>query len=359
MANTAIGVDFGHSHIKLVEVRRRGRQTVIQRAALLPISQGILHNGAINGAAGSAAHGVSVEESLLAAALAEINPGLRIDRAVVAAGITGSSVIVRNITLTDVSDADLRPAVLQEMATLLRLTPDTMEEHVFDYHVLPGVDPDRREVVVVGLERQVMLSYVHLLRQARLAPHILDMAAFALPYALPAPGRICYIDIGAENTQVYITSDSEYLLFRLVPTGMSQLNKAIADAYRITPADALTLQKRVHIDTLLTEAPGDRTPLRHVIEEITGGVMQTFEFLRARQRASSITELLPAALLSGGGALQNGMCQLLSEETGLNIEIARPFAGRPGAEALPPDVTALEPLFAGALGLALRGAEQQ
>lgn len=346
MASSAIGIDFGHSQVKIVEVRRRNRQVAIKRAMLLPIPQGTLSNGTL------------LDPVMLAASLAEIHSGIHLNRSVIVAGITGSKVTVRQLSLSNVPVHELPQAIPQELASLLRLGPEEMENHVFDYHYLPSVSPTEHEVVAVGIETSAVLAYADLLRQARLAPHILDVEAFALPYVSPIAGRACYIELGAENTQIFVTSDGEYMLYRLIPLGTRHLNEAVAKAYNTTPAEALALLNRTHIDTLVTDAPGDRTDIQSHLMELSGSILQTLEFLRVRQRTSSVGELLSSALLCGGGAMQLGMAHILSEELGIPVEIMHPFANLPGVEHLPPDIASLDPLFAGALGLALRGVDE-
>lgn len=346
MANAAIGIDFGHAHIKLVEMRRRGRHAYIKRAALIPLPKGTLEDGR------------PVEAALLSEALSEMHVGLRLDRVAVVVGVTGSEVIIRPMTLTEVPEAELDKAVRQEMAVLLRMTPEELEQYFFDYHLLLSPTINQHDVVVVGMERSVIDAYVSLLREAKLAPHVIDVEAFSLPRVLYFDGRGCYIEIGAEHTQVFVTNDGDYTLYRLIPTGMAELTEAVASAYGIAVSEAFRLLQRTHIDSVITDAPGDRTAMRRILQEISGGVIQTLEFVRARQRTSSISDLFQSAFLCGGGALQQGMTQLLSDEIGIPVEVARPLTPTPGGEALPADILSVEPLFAGALGLALRGIDE-
>ena len=118
---------------------------------------------------------------------------------------------------------------------------------------------------------------------------------------------------------------------------------------------AQELRRSKHIDALMIRRNSHLTTCDR---RVVAGIIQTFEFLRARQRASSITELLHTVMLCGGGALQPGIDQLLSEETGLPITVAKPLSGRPGADRLGEDILALEPMFTGALGLALQGVDE-
>lgn len=345
MGGTAIGIDFGHAHIKLVELHRRRRQVQLKRATLIPIPQGALRKGAV------------AQPDVLEEALAGASPGLRLDRAVVVAGITGPQLGIRAISLEVDPEEDVELAMRQELAATMRLEPAEMEEYCFDYHLLPSSRAARHELVAVAVKYEVVAAFTGLLREVRLAAHALDVEAFALPRALPLDGPACYIEIGADYTQILVTSGGQYLVYRLIPVGMGRLTAAVSAAYDLSPAGANALRARTHIDKLVVEAPGDRTNLQRILQEIAGGLLQTLEFLRARQRVSDISELLSSALLCGGGAVQPGMTQLLSEELGLPVEVGHPLSVLPGAADLPNTTLAIEPIFAGAVGLALRGVE--
>lgn len=346
MARSAIGVDFGHSHVKLVELKRSGRHVQLKRASLLPLPEGTLRAGEVT------------NEKALADALSDLIPGMRMERAAVVAGCTGPAVAVRAMTLQVDPNEELEMAVYQELAALLRLEPERMEAYYFDYHTLPSDGgTDTHEVVAVGVERKVVEGYLRPLRTARLDAHVLDVAAFALPRIQAFPGQVCYVDIGAEYTEVMVTADQEYVVFRRILSGMNHLISAVAVGYQISQPEAQQLCEQTHIDELITKAPGDRTHLQRVLQEMAGGVVQTLEFLRVRQRAYSINEVLSTTWLCGGGALQPGMAQMLREELGMQVEVMRPLSSLFGAESLAAATVEMEPLFAGAVGLAMRGVE--
>ena len=345
MARVAIGLDLGHSAIKLVELRR-GKQPQVKRAMLLPIPAGVISGGVI------------LKPDVVIEALSGVAPVLRMDRAMVVAGIAGTQVHVRPVQVRDASTAELYPAVMQEFAAALRLQPEDEDTYYLDYALLPSTAATERDVLTVGLRRSDAATYADVLREAHMPAHVLDVQAFALPRIRPQDGRVCYIDIGTEQTQVLVVANGEYELYRLLPVGMRRLRSEVARAYDINEDEAIELQQEKHIDMLLIQAPGQRTPMQAVVDEIVGGIIQTLEFMRARQRAVSVGELLPHAYLSGCGALQKGMDILLSEEIGINVSIAEVFTYCQGVDNLPLEVRAAEPLFAGALGLALRGLDE-
>lgn len=345
MARVSIGIDFGHSAIKLVELRQ-GKLPQLKRAMLLPVPPGVISGGVI------------IKPDVVTEMLSGVSPVLRMDRAMVVAGIAGAQVHVRPVQVPDAPPAELYPLVMQEFSAALRLRPEDEDFYYIDYTMLPSGTATQRDVLTVGLRRNDAITFADVLREAHMPAHVLDIQAFALPRIQPQEGRVCYIDIGTEQIQVLVVSNGEYELYRLLPVGMRRLRAEVAIAYDINEEAAQALQQETHIDMLLIQAPGLRTPLQAVMDEMVGGIIQTLEFLRARQRAVSVGELLPHAYLSGCGALQKGMDILLSEEIGINVSIAEVFARCQGVDNLPQDVRAAEPLFAGALGLALRGLDE-
>jgi len=345
MARQAIGIDFGHSSIKLVEVKR-GKQLQIKRAVLLPLPPEALAGGVIQNA------------ELVNEALSGLSSALRLERSMVVAGVAGTQVHVRPARVPEAPAAELYPQVMREFAAALRLLPEEEDLYYIDYAVLPSAGITEREVLMVGMRRLDAVTFADVLREAHMPPYVLEVQAFALPRVWPRDDRACYIDIGAEQTQVLVVSAGEYELYRLLPIGMRRLRAEIVKAYGISEEEAQALQLEQHIDMIMVQAPGQRAPLQAAVDELVGGIIQTLEYLRARQRAVSVGELVPHAYLSGGGALQKGMDYLLSEEIGLNVTALNPFANCLGVAALPAETQALAPLFAGALGLALRGLEE-
>jgi len=346
MANSAIGIDLGHSCIKLIEVRRRGRQVHIKRAMLLPLPPGAM------------ADGVIMQPEAFFEVLDGVAPAMRMERTMVVAGIIGQNVSVRTGSVPDAPPAEMYPLVVREFCTSLRLQPEEEEHYYIDYLPLPTGSSAEKELLIAGIKRENAIAYADVLRSMHLAPHILDIQAFALPRSLPVEGRACYIDIGADHTQILITTDGHYHLYRLLPIGMRRLQEEVAKAYSISNEEALLMQQEQHIDLLMIEAPGQRGPIQAVVDEMVGGIIQTLEFVRARQRAVSVGELLSAVLLTGGGAMQKGMDILLSEEIGIQVSVAHPFLNYSGTEQLSVDILRVEPLFAGALGLAQRGLDE-
>ncbi len=314
MARLAVGLDFGHSGIKLVEARRRGKQPVIARAMYLPLPSGAIAGGVIK------------NSEALEAALTGVAPALRMDRALVVVGIAGAQVHVRPVQVPAVPPAEMYPLVMQEFAAALRLTPEDEDQYYVDYTMLPAGAVTERDVLAVGLRRLDAIAYADVLRAVRLPAYVLDVQAFALPRILPQEEQGCYIDVGAEQTQVLVTSNGEYALYRLLPVGMRRLREELAKAYNTTLDEVQAMQAEKHIDRLLIEAPGLRAPIQAVLDELVGGIIQTLEFLRARHRAVSVGELLPHAFLTGGGALQKGLELLLSEEIGIDVTVGRIFA---------------------------------
>ena len=86
-----------------------------------------------------------------------------------------------------------------------------------------------------------------------------------------------------------------------------------------------------------------------------GGILQTLDFLRAEERASTIGEVIDGVMLLGGTSHLRGLDTMLSQELSVPVTVANPFIEQNLGDgvSLPIDHAA----YGSALGLALRGLE--
>ncbi|HHW08740.1 MAG TPA: pilus assembly protein PilM [Firmicutes bacterium] len=342
MANQAVGIDFGHAGIKLVEVRR-GRQPIIKRAVYIPVPPGAISRGVIQ------------QPQVLEELLDNFAPAMRLDRVMVVAGAAGAQINVLPVRIPSAEEADLHPLIMHEFTSALHIQPEKAELYHIDYLELPSGSPSEHELLVVGMQKLHLGVYAEVLRNSRLPAYVFEVQAFALPRSQPREGLACYLDIGAEYTQVLVVDSGTFVLYRLLPIGMRRWCETVARVYQVSDEAVERLQREKHIDQLMLEAPGERSQLQKVIEDLLGGIIQTLEFLRARHRVVSIGDLITTIFLSGGGTMQKGMDILLSEEIGIPVVISQPFSFCLGSEKLPPEILDIAPLFTGAMGMALRG----
>lgn len=343
VAKSCLGLDIGSSQIKAVELERRGRGIRLRRAASTPTPPRSIRRGVV-------AHGEN-----LAQALRQFQSQHRFAADHVILGFSSQDVAVKLTDLPAMAPKELRQALEFELGDILRLSFNSIDEISFSFAEVTRTN-ERLEVLVVGCRREIVEAYVQAARPAGLRPHAIDVNAFALPRLCSSSGRACFIDIGAEQTKIYVEADGGYKLYRILAVGGTNLTNGVMDAFDLSWEAAEDLRFTHNLDYLLQEGTGAESLLRSVVQQFVGGVLQTFDYLRARESravGSELAAILGDVYLCGGGALQSGLREVLRDEAETDIQLLNPFASLdiPEQVTVPHD----SPAFAPAVGLALRG----
>ncbi len=343
MARIAVGVDIGHQQVKVVRLVRERRALRVEAAQRVQVPPGAVESGRI------------ASREALRQALAEAGAVARRQQPGVVVGMKSPDFVVRTVRLPAMSPQELKEAVRWEMMDLLQLPAEQADEVYVDYHVLSPAQGGSEGVVgAVAVRRSVVREVVQLLREVGLPPEIMEVNAFAVARLLPRPGRVCYVDLGAVYTELYVTTDGRYELHRLLPLGCDRLTEAIAAAFGISKEEAESRKRQRPLGELLEEAVG-RSALSGSVQTLLDALVQTLEYLRPRNPSAASEPAVDGLLLAGGGALQQGMAQLLTEELGYPAEVIDPLTALQLGEGPGPLAGEAGPAFAAALGLALRG----
>lgn len=347
MAQVAVGIDLGHSEVKIVQLRRRRRSHRVERLLRVPVPTGAIAQGRIE------------RREELREALRQALGGARKDQIHSVVAMKSPEFLVRTVSLPPMPAGELREAARWEVIDLLQVPRDQADDILVDCEVLEQPQgPGDVRVGVVATRRAVVREVVQLSRELRLPPEVLEVNAFALHRAAPRPGRTCYLDIGATFTEVYVTAEGRYELYRLLPLGLERITAAVAEALGVGREQAETMRRSEELGTLLERTGGGQAVLRTTVQMLLDALAQTLEYVRIQQHRemAGAEESVDSIVLAGGGALQGGMAALLGDELGCPVEAVDPFRGLElGPAAEEPIAQGLGPLYAPALGLALRG----
>jgi len=343
LARVVVGIDIGHQQAKLVRLASVRRSVRLEAAERVALPQGALDSGRI------------VSRPALQEALAPVAAALRRLQPRVVVGMKSPDFVVRTLQLPTMAPAELRETARWELLDLLQIPAEQADQVYVDVDVLqPGQPGGESLVGVVAVRRPVVKEVVQLLRDLGLPAEIMDINAFAVARAAPRAGRVCYVDMGAAFTELYITTDGRYELYRLLPLGGERLTEGIAAAFGLPRDEAEARKRQQPLDELLGQSVG-RPGLSGTVQTLLDAVAQTLEYLRPRSAAAGNEPAVDGLVLAGGGALQPGMVSFLQEELGYPTELVDVSAAVEREAAQAEGLNADGPVFAAALGLALRG----
>ncbi len=227
----------------------------------------------------------------------------------VVTSVSGRSVIVRYVSMTQMSDENLRNAIKFEADKYI---PFDIDEVVLDCQRLHGTNESSGEmkVVLVAVKRSTIVEHLDLLRDAGLNPRVIDVDSFALGNAFELMERysprveggertVALIDIGASKTNINILMNGTSCFTREVYLGGNDFTEAVARRLNMETDEAEKLKA----------APGDSSELvadavSAVIDDLGNEIHLSIDFFE-NQFDREIDEIF----LSGGGARMQGLTE--------------------------------------------------
>jgi type IV pilus assembly protein PilM len=277
----------------------------------------------------------------------------------VAAALSGSSVIVKKISVPQMGDPDLSAAIDWEAEQHI---PFDIQDVNLDYEIS---DPEGASantysrptmgVLLVAAKKDKIADYANVITQAGRVPAILDVDVFALQNAYETnygfePGRVVVLlNAGASAINVNIVAGTQSVFARDVSLGGNAFTKAVQKELSLPFEIAEELKKGAQTDA--ARFADARPVLRAMTDTALLEVEKTFDFFKATAENNHIDRIV----LSGGASRVEGFAESLEERFETTVERFNPFrqiifdSKRLGASA-----EEMAPLSAVAVGLALR-----
>ena len=340
-----IGLDIGSSAIKVVELKRVGKELEATKLALEVLPPEIVADGAI------------VDPGHVSNAIAKVFSERKITSKNVATSVSGHSVIIKKLRLPLMSDEELDGAIQTEAAKHI---PFDIAEVNLDYQILDTeAEGGNMDVLLVAVKREKILNYTNVLTLAGKTPAVVDIDSFAMQntyqynYDPPADLTVALLNLGASVMNIDIVRGHNPLFTRDVSIGGNQYTDSLQKELDLGFQDAENVKIGIGVAGVTEDA---RVPiLKSVSEIIVLEIQKTFDFFRATAGGEHIQKLY----MAGGSARVFGLPDVLKQELGIPVEELNPFRKikfERAGDAVDL-VTASGPRFAVAVGLALRSFE--
>ena len=278
-----VGLDIGSSCIKAVELTREKYDYVISGYAQIEVPS----------------------ESARQDAIAELMRVAKFRSKRVATAVSGKNVIFRYVSMAEMAEDKLLPAVRLEADKYI---PFDVNEVELDAQKLAStVDQAGKpemKVLLVAAKKTIVADHARILTELGLQPVAVGVDGFALGNAwelgelvnpgIQDPGRtVALIDIGATKTSINILRDNVSYFAREVPMGGQDLTNAIARRLGVDPAQAEHMKRE----------PGEQVSVvqeavSQVLEDLGNEINLSFDFFE-NQFDGEVQEVW----LTGGSAL--------------------------------------------------------
>ena len=264
-----------------------------------------------------------VDSGSVSTAISKIFNEHKIKSRSVATSVSGHSVIVKKITMTTMTDAELSETINNEAAQHI---PFDIADVNIDYQILTEDSGEpQMDVLLVAVKKDKILNYTNVLSLAGKTPAAVDIDAFALQNCYeynyePAPGTtVALLNLGASVMNINIVKGTNPLFTRDVSVGGNQYTDSLQKELDLGFDDAESLKLGEKVGTVSEDA---KLPiLQQVTEIIVLEIQKTFDFFRATAAGEHIERIY----MAGGSSQVPGLIEALRQEFSLPVEVLNPF----------------------------------
>src|SRR5687767_10366839 len=241
----------------------------------------------------------------------------------VATSVSGNAVIVKKISLPQMSAEELAESIHWEAEQYI---PFDIQDVSIDYEVIEGGGSGgNMDVLLVAVKKDKISDYTSAISQAGKTPSIVDVDVFALQncydinYGIDAGRVVALLNVGASIMNINIVKGPVSIFNRDIAVGGNQYTDAIQKDPNLSFEQAEALKRGQRVDGA---APENLTPiLQAVPENIALEIQKTFDFFKATSSEDRIDRIM----LAGGTSKVNGLRDLLADRFEASVELMNPF----------------------------------
>jgi len=343
-----VGLDIGSSSVKAVELQRKGGNLQLVSMGYENLQADAIVDGQI------------MELNNVSDVITSIFNEHKIKTTKVAAGVSGHSVIVKNIVVPPMSDEELHESFSWHAEEHI---PFDIADVNLDYHIT-GNSSDSVSVLMAACKSDKIANVRQAIQLAGKQPVIIDVDAFALQncYEInyrPGPKAVvALLNIGASTMNINILHGTRSVFARDASVGGSQYTSLLQKELGLTFEQAESVKRGMPLPEGIEHR--DIQPIIETVSDILGlEIQKTMDFYRATSEDGE--SAIQKILISGGGSKLPGLTEYLKKRFELPVEVFDPFKEiMVDARRFDPDyVREVVPEMVVAVGLALRGVEAQ
>ena len=307
------GLDVGSSSIKAVELEGK-----INSLNLVSV-------GFENLPGDTVVDGQIMELNTVAEAIQSICQNYQIKATQVVTGVSGHSVIIKNIVLPPMSRDELEESIDWHAEEHI---PYDLADVSLDYHVTEET-PDATHVLIAACKRERIDNIKQAIQLSGKQPVVIDVDTFALQncYEInyqPSPTDVVtLLNIGASTMNINIVQGGRSLFTRDITVGGSQFTDVLQRSLGVSFQHAEAIKRGVAEAVENVEEKSIEPLMNNVMETVAMEIQKTFDFYRATDENGGVQ--VQKILISGGGSKLEGLAQQLSARLELPVEILDPF----------------------------------
>lgn len=339
------GLDVGSSSIKMVELDGKSNSLNLVSLGFENLPDDTIIDGQI------------MELNVVAEVIQNVCNNHQVMAERVVTGVSGHSVIIKNIVLPPMSRDELEESIDWHAEEHI---PYDLADVSLDYQVT-AENSDSTHVLIAACKRERIDNMKQAIQLAGKHPVIIDVDTFALQncyevnYQPDDSQVVTLLNIGASTMNVNIVKGTRSLFTRDITVGGSQFTDVLQRSLGLSYQQAEAVKRGVSNAAEGIEEKAIEPLMNNVTEIVAMEIQKTFDFYRATTEDNET--VVQKILISGGGSKLNGLAEELSTRLELPVEVLDPFRNiKVDTRKFDPDyLSEIMPEMAVAVGLAIRG----
>jgi len=339
------GLDIGSSSIKMVELDGKNGGYSLAGLGFENLPDEAIIDGQI------------MELNAVSDVIQKVCSNHNIKSSQVVTGVSGHSVIIKNIVLPPMSDEELEESIDWHAEEHI---PYDLTDVSLDYQIT-GRTADSTQVLIAACKRERIDNVRQAIQLAGKEPAVIDVDTFALQNCYELNYRpdesqvVTLLNIGASTLNVNIVKGTRSLFSRDITVGGSQFTDVLQRSLGLSFQQAEAVKRGVPNAAEGVEEKAIEPLMSNVTEIIAMEIRKTFDFYRATTEDNQT--VVQKILISGGGSKLQGLATDLSAWLELPVEILNPFRSISVDERKFDRgyLNEIMPEMAVAVGLAMRG----
>jgi len=339
------GLDIGSSSIKMVELEGKANNLRLVSLGFENLPSDTIIDGQI------------MELNVVSDVIHSVCTNHQVVATQVVTGVSGHSVIIKNIVLPPMSRDELEESIDWHAEEHI---PYDLADVSLDYQVTSETS-DSTHVLIAACKRERIDNIKQAIQLAGKQAVIIDVDTFALQNCYEANYNptenevVTLLNIGASTMNVNIVKGNRSLFTRDITVGGSQFTDVLQRSLGLNFQQAEAVKRGVHEAAEGIEEKSIEPLMNNVTEIVAMEIQKTFDFYRATTEDNET--VVQKILISGGGSKLVGLAQELSLRLELPVEILDPFRNiKVDPKKFDPEyLSEIVPEMAVAVGLAIRG----
>lgn len=341
-----VGLDIGSSSVKAVELGKKGASFQLLSLGFESLQPDTIVDGQI------------MELNNVSNVISHIFNEHQIKTNKVAAGVSGHSVIVKNIVLPQMSEEELQESFSWHAEEHI---PFDIADVNLDYE-LTNKSSESLHVLMAACKSDKIANVKQAIQLAGKQPVVIDVDAFALQncyevnYQPKANEVVALLNIGASTMNINILKGTRSVFARDASVGGSQYTSLLQKELGLSFEQAEAVKRGQALPEGIEPRPIQ--PIIATVSDILAlEFRKTMDFYRATASEGDTT--IQKVFLAGGGSKLPGLAEYLANRFEIPVEVLDPFRQIDVDDRKfdPEYMREIVPEMAIAVGLALRGVE--